>query len=102
MPEAGLRPAQVVWHSDDLFGCQFERPIAKGAVSAALLRSPALPAETAVEPLGAEPNTYLARRPDVDSVGVERLPIRTRFFVIVGLSIASWAIVGIPVALFAF
>lgn len=41
MPEAGSTAATVVWKSGDFHGCQFERPISPGALSAAQLRSPA-------------------------------------------------------------
>jgi len=37
LPEAGHRRAKVVWASDNLFGCAFESPLTKGAVSAAQL-----------------------------------------------------------------
>ena len=39
LPELPERDAQVVWSSDRLFGCEFDRPISKAAVSAAQLRS---------------------------------------------------------------
>lgn len=39
LPEAGPTEARVVWSSGTLHGCRFEAPIAKGALSAAELRS---------------------------------------------------------------
>lgn len=102
LPEAGGRSAMVVWRSDQLFGCQFERPIAKGAVSASLLRSPpTAPTETVVPPAPQEPSLIRQGAADVDSGDVQRWPLRTRALVIVGLSVASWALVGIPIALVA-
>jgi PilZ domain-containing protein len=40
LPEAGSALAEIVWSSGQFFGCRFAKPIAKAAVSAALLRSP--------------------------------------------------------------
>jgi transcriptional regulator with XRE-family HTH domain len=37
--EAGRQPAEVKWTIDGMAGCQFSRPLAKAALSAALLRS---------------------------------------------------------------
>lgn len=39
LPEAGITPAQVVWGSGDLYGCQFHAPISGAALSAVELRS---------------------------------------------------------------
>ena len=38
---SGLVQARVVWSRGEFFGCEFEAPVAKAVVSAALLRSPA-------------------------------------------------------------
>ena len=40
LPRAGATPAQVVRRQGDHYGCRFLAPITRGAVSAALLRSP--------------------------------------------------------------
>lgn len=40
LPEAGTVIARVVWQRGREFGCEFDGPVSKGAVSAALLRSP--------------------------------------------------------------
>lgn len=45
-PEAGTIEARLVWASGRLFGCEFQKPISKATLSAALLRSPALQSET--------------------------------------------------------
>lgn len=37
LPEAGRIGARVVWQMDDRFGCQFDAPVPKSAVSASLL-----------------------------------------------------------------
>jgi hypothetical protein len=41
LPRAGSTPARVVRRDGDHYGCRFLEPISRGAVSAALLRSPA-------------------------------------------------------------
>jgi PilZ domain len=45
LPRAGATPARIVRQDGDHYGCRFISPIARGAVSAALLRSPAARAE---------------------------------------------------------
>lgn len=40
LPEAGASSARVVWASEDMYGCQFDKPITVAAVSAAQLQSP--------------------------------------------------------------
>jgi len=39
LPRAGGTPARVVWASGHLFGCQFDMPVSRSALSAAQLRS---------------------------------------------------------------
>lgn len=41
LPEAGLVGVEVAWCIEGRFGCRFERPVSKAAISASLLRSPA-------------------------------------------------------------
>jgi len=41
LPEVGQVGARVVWSLEDRYGCAFEQPVPKAAVSASLLRSPA-------------------------------------------------------------
>lgn len=45
LPLAGAVEARVVWTSAHFYGCQFREPVARGAVSAALLKS--VPSEPA-------------------------------------------------------
>jgi hypothetical protein len=51
LPEIGATLAKVVWNSGDYFGCQFDKPIPKAALSAAMLRNPF---EAAAAPLSVE------------------------------------------------
>lgn len=39
LPEAGATRARIVWASGSLYGCRFETPISRGALSATELRS---------------------------------------------------------------
>jgi len=41
-PEVGPTDATVVWNREGMFGCEFDRPLSRAGVSAALLKSPAL------------------------------------------------------------
>lgn len=68
LPDLERISANVVWASDDLFGCAFDRPVPRAAVSAAQLRSvpdkrsPARPAaEAADDPLSEPGEPFGAR-----------------------------------------
>ncbi len=80
LPEAGTRHAWVVWNSGQYFGCEFLEPISRGGLSAALLKSPAdgHPAD----PAGGE---FWDEEP--------KLPLRTRFLIMISLALTSWAII---------
>lgn len=45
LPEAGNVEAIVMWNSGEFYGCQFRQPISPAALSAALLKGEARPAE---------------------------------------------------------
>lgn len=95
LPHAGLKSAQVVWTSEQLFGCKFAEEVPPAAVSAALLRAPfdvaALPSFTgsSTHPESRSQTTEGDAAPDSD-----KLPIRTRALIILGLALACWAAVG--------
>ncbi|MDJ0978697.1 MAG: PilZ domain-containing protein [Erythrobacter sp.] len=62
LPFVGVTEASVVWSKDNSYGCEFLTPVSKAAVSAALLKSRAMPgaptSETKVEevPIGVNPS----------------------------------------------
>jgi hypothetical protein len=85
LPEAGPRKARVIWNNGRHFGCEFDRPISRGGLSAALLRNPISPEFESVE------GSY-ARSEEVEAES-GKLPLRTRFWILIGLIVASWAIV---------
>jgi hypothetical protein len=60
LPQASARSVEVVWKRGQLFGCQFEQPIAKASVSASLLRSPSIQtAEEAILPAPLAPSAIM-------------------------------------------
>lgn len=56
LPQAGRKTARVMWASGDLFGCQFDEPISRAAVSAAQLRGKPEPAAPASDMPAAIPS----------------------------------------------
>lgn len=85
LPEVGDTRAQVAWRSDDYFGCQFLKPIPKAAVSAAVLRGAARDAD-ATESDGEKNEPQSVARGSEFTFG-------TKLRVIVGISIALWALI---------
>lgn len=100
IPDRQATKASVVWMSDDLFGCQFEKPIPTATVSASLLLAPPearrWPEHGIAGPF--EQRRFVPRPEDVEEV-VERWPPRTRLAAIFALTVASWGLVGGIVAL---
>ena len=99
LPEIGLAKATVVWASARFFGCRFTSPVSKAAVSAALLRSPVARAdqasgERAWETLGAQ---LADPRPAADP---GELSFAVKMRVILGASLALWAIILWALGLF--
>ena len=84
LPEVGPTHAFVVWNSGEYFGCEFARPISRGAISAALLRNPAAPAASQ----SVEDNGVLELGEEAPS---SKISFSTKMRVIVGTSIALWA-----------
>jgi hypothetical protein len=78
LPEAGGRQARVVWNSGRYFGCEFHAPISRRGLSAALLKSPA-----------DESRFFGGDNATGDQE--DKLPLRTRFVIIIALALASWA-----------
>jgi PilZ domain-containing protein len=81
-PEVGPQAATVMWNRDQFYGCEFETPVSKAGLSAALLKSYA----------GQEARTE-SDQPEDDSAEPEsgKLPMRHRFAIIVVLALACWA-----------
>jgi hypothetical protein len=96
LPHAGSSSAEVVWRSGDFFGCRFERPISRAAVSATLLRAPAEhPPETVLA--GSEvadlKDAGFAPQPD-EGAGSAELSVQAKSWTILSLAALSWALVG--------
>lgn len=84
LPEAGSQSAKVIWRRAGLIGCEFEQPISNASLSAALLRSNFGPK---IEPPAAYAQQSAHEEPNSD-----KLPLRTRFTIIVACAIACWAV----------
>ena len=80
LPELGATQAKVVWSSGDYYGCQFDKPIPKAALSAALLRNPF----EQVEDVSDE---------EADDFVDDRAPFAVRMRVILGSAIALWVLI---------
>jgi hypothetical protein len=93
LPRAGLKSAKVVWIDDRLFGCSFAKEISAATVSAAVLRASFLDrAETSHPVSDPDPETDLVPSPGTEADA--GLSSGTKFWVVVGLAILSWGIVG--------
>jgi hypothetical protein len=83
LPEVGRQSATVVWNRDQFFGCEFQSPLSKAGLSAALLKSHAQEDHTGAETFeGAYPGE------------TDKLPRNLRLTIIIALAIASWAAVA--------
>jgi transcriptional regulator with XRE-family HTH domain len=61
LPNGEAAAAKVVWTSDDLFGCRFEKPISQAAFAAANLKSDIVPPDAVAEELGPQGDTLGSR-----------------------------------------
>jgi hypothetical protein len=86
LPQVGATIAKVVWNSGDYFGCQFDKPIPKAALSAALLRNPF---ERPAAPLPVEEVSDEEAANFID----DRAPFAVRMRVILGSAILLWALI---------
>jgi hypothetical protein len=86
LPEVGPTHAFVVWNSGEYFGCEFARPISRAAISAALLRNPA------VLPQARTSKDEGILELDEEAPSSE-LSFATKMRVILGTSMALWAII---------
>ena len=85
LPEVGATQAKVVWSSGDYYGCQFDKPIPRAVLSAALLRNP-------FEPLVAAPGEEISDQEAAEFVD-DRAPFAVRMRVILGSAVLLWALI---------
>ncbi len=83
LPEVGPQSATVVWNRDQFFGCEFQSPLSKAGLSAALLKSYA----------GQEDRTGAEAFEGAYPGETDKLPRNSRLTIIIALAIASWAAV---------
>lgn len=87
LPEVGATVATVMWNSGQYFGCEFHAPIPQAAISAALLRSPFILTTASATP------ALEGDEVDEADVADDRYPLGVRLRVILGASIALWALI---------
>lgn len=85
LPEAGATQATVVWRSGDYYGCQFDKPLSKAALSAARLRNPFEPPAVSAADLRED-------REAAEFVD-DRAPFAVRMRVILGSAVLLWALI---------
>jgi hypothetical protein len=83
LPEVGPQAATVVWSRDEFFGCEFQSPLSKAGLSAALLQSYA----------GQERRTGAQSSEPAYPTETDKLPRNSRLAIIIALAIASWTAV---------
>ena len=83
LPEVGPQSATVVWNRDQFFGCEFQSPLSKAGLSAALLKSY----------VGQEGRTGAEAFEGAYPTETDKLPRNSRLAIIIALAIASWAAV---------
>lgn len=93
LPEVGTTMATVVWSSGNYFGCQFDDTLPRSAVSAALLRSPFEPSQPQPRP-APMPDVHYDEDEESEAIDEDdRLPFGMRLRVILGTSLALWALI---------
>ena len=99
LPERGPTAASVAWSSGRFYGCAFELSIPAAAVSAALLRSPALK-PAGESGLDITQLQALAAEVEVSAPEDDRYSLRTRGVVLASMLVVSWGAIGWAVSLF--
>lgn len=79
LPRSEPRQAKVVWIKHELFGCEFDQPLSAGVIAATRLRANF---------------DEFAMPDDFDFIQPDGWSKRTKASVILGLGIASWAVVA--------
>jgi hypothetical protein len=90
LPETGAVVATVLWNSGHYFGCEFHESIPHAAVSAALLRSP-FDQSAQIETDQSDD--------DESQVEDDRYPLGLRLRLILGASLALWALILLAIAI---
>ena len=84
LPLNGATCATVVWRDGSLFGCEFEETVSAAAISAALLRA---------QPEAREESASAEAASDEQVATETEWSAARKMWVIIGLSLASWALV---------
>lgn len=93
LPQAGLMEAEIVWIGGEIYGCRFTREITPAAISAARLggRFTVKPADNMLEASNiAAPEGY----PQNSLVLANELTLGARLWIIIGLTLSLWIMIG--------
>lgn len=91
VPESGFVDTEIMWHSGNFYGCQFEREISKKAISAALLKSSYGSTPAGLSRALAEVD-QLPNAPSEDAnPAVARLSPLAKLMLIGALALAAWS-----------
>lgn len=95
LPGASGELAKVVWREGSMVGCQFDRPISRATISASRLQSFAEPGE--IHPSLPDQTAVMHTEHGAIDISGRRFSLRMRAMILLGLGIASWAILGLVV-----
>ncbi|WP_165362119.1 PilZ domain-containing protein [Qipengyuania thermophila] len=87
LPEAGPREAAVVWRSGNLAGCNFDAPLSRAALSAALLQG---------EARRPQPEERAAAGSDASAGETDGRPlsVRAKLFIMIAGAVIPWAVLA--------
>ena len=83
----GIRSAQVIWSEADRIGCAFDKPLTAAELETVKVAQTVAAGHFPAPPVLIQPTLS-------DIAETPKLPVRTRVGIIVGLALASWALVG--------
>jgi hypothetical protein len=98
LPEVGATSALVIWNSGRFFGCEFDEPVSRGTLSAALLRSPterSHPQPTKMPQAGADedPDSSVEEAPEE-----KKATLTVRLRVILGGALFLWLLIYLAIS----
>lgn len=97
LPHVGPTAARVVWSGDGIYGFNFDAPITRSAVSAALLQGD--PRDAGFTATTFDPTDTMWDT-SAEAQDYEKLPLHTRAWLVIGLATLPW--VAIALAFLAF
>ena len=92
LPEIGVTQSTVVWARARYFGCRFNTPVSKAAVSAALLRNPIAIGDSAIEERAWEALGAQMEEPN-RAADPGELSFAVKVRAILGAALVLWALI---------